>query len=788
MKAARRKLATLICLGILHALALSAFGQTTTSIDLARESVDFTVISRDGGDRLGSANTLALGDFNGDGILDLLLGAGNGDGPDDRRRDAGEAYVIYGRADLPPTFDVDGVPGPDVIIWGRDPGDRLGAGVAAGDVNGDGIDDIILGAPGGDGPTNSLDSVGEVVVIFGRAGLPAKIDLMSYPADLIIFNNRQRSDFGSAIISLDINGDGLDDIVMADSNASNGAGAAYGVYGRVDLPKRIDVANPMGPDLFIFGQDRGDRLGSILASGDINGDGIEDLVIGAPFADGPNNTRTDAGEAYVIYGSTNLPRRIDLAATSADLTVYGADAGDQLGTSVATGNINSDGFSDLLVGAPGASGTGNTRGGAGEAYIIFGKTALASVFDIRNNTQDVTVIGAKALENLGSAVAAGDLDGDRLQELIIGARGGRGPQGDRPGAGHIYVMRNTNQFTGVIDLSTNPANLVIYGARAGDALGSALAGADITGRGVGILLMGAPGADSPGNGPDAGVVYALEAAEFIRPNNPPIADAGRDRRVLIGTVVQLDGSGSRDPDGDTLSFSWEILSRPQGSAAALSDPASATPNFTADLEGEYRVQLTVEDGRGGSASAQVTITASREEPPPPPDNKGDVDGDGRITIIDARLICEYVLGLRTLTPEQLERADVAPPFGEITMDDAQFIAEVVVGLRTIEGGSSAGTAGTAKVTPLHVRSWKVLASGRGFDFRALGAGIEAVRVEVFRLSGQVVFRSPWTVGDRLFWRPDGEPLANGVYLYVITARGAQGEVRHSALGKIVLLR
>lgn len=775
MTAARWRLIWFASLAVLQVFVLSGFGQLTTSIDLAEEAVDFTIISRDGGDGLGSANAMALGDFNGDGILDLLLGSGNGDGPDDRRTDAGEAYIIFGRLDLPPTFDVDGVPGPDVIIYGKDPGDQLGRGVAAGDVNGDGIDDIILGAPGGDGPANSRDSVGEVVVILGGSSLPAKIDLQRSSVNLIVYNNQQRSRFGSAIVSLDINGDGIDDVLIGDPAARREAGAVYGIYGRVDLPARVDISEPLGPDLFIYGVDRGDRVGSALARGDINGDGIADLVIGAPFGDGPGNNRSDAGEAYVILGRGGLPRVIDLAATSADITVYGADAQDQLGTSVATGNINADGITDLLVGAPGASGPSNQRGGAGEAYIIYGRGALPSVFDISMNSQDVVIRGAKSLDNLGSAVAAGDLDGDRLQDLIMGARGGRGPQGNRRGAGNIYVVRSTGNLPSEIDLGANGANLVIYGAKAGDNLGSSLAGADITGTGEGILLMGAPGADSPGDGPDAGIVYALKAAEFIRPNQPPTANAGADQTVRTGSVVQLDGSASSDPDGDTLTFSWTFLARPAGSTATLTGANTDRPTFTADVRGDYVLELTVDDGRGGTATDQVTITATVGQ-------KGDVDDDGEITILDARLVCEAALGLRTLTPEEIERGDVAPPFGTITLDDAQYIAEMVVGLRTV---------GATAVGRPAVRSWNALSYQGGIEFRALGTGIEALQVEVYNLTGQLAFRSGWTTGNRLIWHPQavaGRPLANGVYLYVLTARGANGELVRSEIGKFVWLR
>ena len=777
MRAARWKFAGLVAFLTIQALVLSAQGGLQKSLDLATSSVDFRVISRDGGDRLGSPNTIAFGDFNDDGILDLLLGAPGGDGPDDRRKDAGEAYIIYGRSDLPPTFDVDGVPGPDVILFGADPGDQLGIGVAAGDVNGDGIDDIILGAPGGDGPTNSRDSVGEAVVIAGSPALPSKVDLSRTSANLIVFNNRQRSQFGTALLSIDLNGDGVDDVVIADPTARGDAGNIYVIHGGTDLPTRIDIADPAGPSVTILGAERGDRVGSILAGGDLNSDGIEDLVIGAPFADGPGNGRANGGEAYVIFGNV-LPRTIDLSATSADVTVYGADPGDQLGTAVATGDVNGDGIPDLLVGAPGASGPSNQRGGAGEAYIVYGKRAIPSVIDIQNQAQDVVVYGAKSLDNVGSAVAAGDLDGDGLLDLILGARGGRGPDGTRSGAGNIYVIRSTGDFPKTLDLGKGDADLVIFGAKASDALGAALAGGAITGQLEGILIMGAPGVDSPGDGPDAGSVYALRAVEFIKPNQPPTADAGPDQTLRVGTTVQLDGSASSDPDGDSLTFSWKFISRPTGSLAELADADTEAPTFTPDVKGNYVVELTVDDERGGTSSDRVTITATAGR-------KGDVDDDGEITIIDARLVCEAVLGLRTLTAEQIELADVAPPFGTLTIDDAQYIAEAAVGLRDLEESTSGSS-----VAALRVQAWKALAHSASVEFRALGLGIQSIQVEIYSLAGQIAYRSPWTTGARVLWEfARGRALpANGVYLYVLTARGASGELVRSSIGKIVVMR
>ena len=211
-------------------------------------------------------------------------------------------------------------------------------------------------------------------------------------------------------------------------------------------------------------------------------------------------------------------------------------------------------------------------------------------------------------------------------------------------------------------------------------------------------------------------------------------------------------------------------------------PPTATMHNERDRDYDLRhvvVKLTVDDGRGGTTSDPVTITVQKAP-------KGDVDGDGTITILDARLVCEYVLGLRTLTPEQIERADVAPPLGTITMDDAQYIAEAVVGLRTLEESTSGSSAAA-----LRVQSWKALAHKASVEFRALGIGVESMQVEVYTLAGQIAYRSPWTTGNRALWElasVRGTLPANGVYLYVLTARGINGELVRSLIGKFILMR
>lgn len=110
---------------------------------------------------------------------------------------------------------------------------------------------------------------------------------------------------------------------------------------------------------------------------------------------------------------------------------------------------------------------------------------------------------------------------------------------------------------------------------------------------------------------DDGRLSSTDDVEILvtTPNGAPTADAGLDQTVAVGDTVQLNGSGSTDPDGDTLTFSWTLTKKPSGSAAALDDPTNPLPRFTADAAGEYQVQLIVNDGEHDSSADTVRIQA-----------------------------------------------------------------------------------------------------------------------------------------------------------------------------------
>ncbi|TKJ28922.1 hypothetical protein CEE39_09710, partial [bacterium (candidate division B38) B3_B38] len=406
------------------------FGQRV--IDLDKVWGDMRVLGidgdilGDGGDQSGYA--VASGDINGDGFMDIIIGARWAD-PGGRSY-AGETYVIFGSSSPPSTIDLS-TESADITVCGAAAYDCSGSAVASGDVNSDGCDDIIIGAP-------SLFRAGRVYVIFGSSNPLSTIDLGTTSADITVCGASTYDCSGSAVASGEVNGNGFDDIIIGAPNADPGspartdAGETYVIFGDSypSPPYTIDLSTTPA-DITVYGDDAGDKSGSAVASGDVKGDGYDDIIIGAPLA-------SPAGESYVIFGSDSPPSEIDLSTESADITVYGDDAGDNSGSAVAFGDINGDGYGDIIIGAPLADAAYRTDVGA--TYVIFGSYLLFPPLTIYLDIHpaDFTIYGDFFDDKSGCPVASGDVNGDGYDDLIIGA-----PRANPSGgadAGETYVI------------------------------------------------------------------------------------------------------------------------------------------------------------------------------------------------------------------------------------------------------------------------------------------------------------------------------------------------------------
>lgn len=428
------------------------------------------------------ARALATGDVNGDGIADVVVGAPGATftvtpagGPAQLRTGAGIAYVVFGESALSGAIDT-AAGQADVSILGAASGDNLGFAVAVGDVNGDGIDDITIGAPGADfpgavtPPPDPRADTGAVFVIFGAAtlGTPSTIDLaVTNAASVALFGVNPGDQFGTSVAVGNVGGlvaqtpaqQAVKDILVGapgndgPGSARSGAGAAYVQFGG-------EILNPVAgattvfdlaatpANVIVLGK-TGDALGAAVATGDVNSGGSIDLILGAPLSERPATAgvteATDAGAVFVVFGGINLipgagtSKIFDIDAGQQNVSVYGADASDHLGVSVAAGDVTGDGTADLLAGAPDADGFSEDRPSSGEAYVVAGGPGLNPVvgsekrIDLFGGGATFTLFGAVLGDRLGSTVAAGNYNtpenSDNIPDLMAGAPGANGRAG-----------------------------------------------------------------------------------------------------------------------------------------------------------------------------------------------------------------------------------------------------------------------------------------------------------------------------------------------------------------------
>ncbi|MFY9609579.1 MAG: integrin alpha [Blastocatellia bacterium] len=431
------------------------------------------------GDLLGTSVS-ANGDVNGDGIRDVAIGASSQDGPGNGISDnRGAAYIVLGSHDFNANAELTTLGPPPagvIVIYGPQSGGRMGIWVDEGDVDGDGVADIVIGSD----QINSGGSqhVGGAYIVFGSPTLPSVIDLANPPAGVRIariVGAHQEDHWGAALQVGDINDDGIGDIIIGGSifrdsasyvspNDDNGhdaraadfggtrvaCGEVFVIYGRHDWPADTFLNNPPSNATHVIGANPVDYLGSQVHSGDVNGDGRTDLIIGALQATAPDN-RGKTGAAYVVYGSADLPGAvIDLANPDASgsriTTIYGEHALDCAGDSVRAYDINNDGLSDLFVGSPERTFmVGNEeREDTGVTELIFGQRdflpPVIKLYDPPASPPIFRLAGARSGDEFSYRLTGADVDGDGYIDYISNAMHGDGFGNGVLDGGNVYVF------------------------------------------------------------------------------------------------------------------------------------------------------------------------------------------------------------------------------------------------------------------------------------------------------------------------------------------------------------
>jgi hypothetical protein len=578
---------------------LDAAADLPATIDLATAAV-----ARIDGSAAGAGfgdGALAVGDVDGDGAPDLVVGA------PDASATRGELYCFLGRAGALPSSRDLSVASADVTIVGPEAGVRLGVAASVVDLDADGAGELVVAAAGYAPAYGRLASGGALLFRGGPSlRTRVRIDLATERADSSIVGARYSGSVGASLARADFDDDGFADLALAAPAADGFGGASRAgrvaiFFGGESLPDAVVEVEASPRVAFVGGAAANDGNNMTVASGDVTGDGVDDLLVGTPIRTVIRAVPiVKGGEVFVVGGHESLRpgALVDLADGGMTARVLGSDNGDYFGRAVAAADVTGDRIADVVASAIDGDGIGNSRDpDCGEVSVVTSEelATAGGVVDLYRKTPWLWVIGEAERRFVGTALDAGDLDGDRLAETVVASR--NAPHLSGSGAGAIYVVAPA---PGTIDLANTAPATTIYGPSTNAALGSALLLADLDGDGAKEIVAGSPGAL---NG--RGSVYLISSGRS-RPNAPPAIDAPAPVSSAPGVEVTVELRAT-DADGDPVKLG--ILNRPPGARFEDRHDGTATLRYTR-VEGDTESYIATVTASDGAATSHVDLAFS----------------------------------------------------------------------------------------------------------------------------------------------------------------------------------
>jgi hypothetical protein len=439
-------------------------------------------------------------DLDGDGCEDLVVGADRSTFTAPQRP---TLYVFRGRRHYASRDLIHlAVDQPDAVILGDTGSNNLATALAKGDVNDDGIPDLIMA----DSTMTASGRVGAgiVYVLFGRPGFfgQAVYDLAAGHWSVRILGAVAGDDTGGRLMfggmlseglaCGDMNNDGIDDIAigahLANANSRTDSGKVMVVFGRTPFPPGTTIDLATQANVTILGNETYGELGTAIAVGDLNADGLADLILGEEY--GSVGTLTTEGKIFCLWGRASWPATYNLLTTPANLTINGRAVWDSLGAAIALADINADGRTDLLATAPGWDPAGVSSVDFGAVYGFWGRASFPSVINLSSVSPDFLTTAPADDQSIGDTLSVGDYDGDGRRDFLFSSR-----DGDRPGLngeGRTFVVRGLNGFPAAINLAAEDVDWIVNGGADHFQLGDTVASGDIDGDGADEFMLAAP--------------------------------------------------------------------------------------------------------------------------------------------------------------------------------------------------------------------------------------------------------------------------------------------------------